>query len=411
MALNTSDGLDDLELEIPVNTIFEEFMCPICMCPIKDCHSTDCGHNFCKDCVLECLNRKHTCPFCNHPTTKDKILKNHHFDKLLAIVTSEKQAASKRYFDKMINNATKTPTPTPAAGGDNTAQAQNKPQFSPIEQLFHKYLTKILLAYEEYYKELKRKYERNVAKVKEDYSQKMTEVVNQYQQKEKNPLALSASKEEEIRRLKEECEKKVQELDSSFALSTNLLLEAYEKYLKELAPVPSYLPVTVSVSIVSKGLKFDGVQISTTDTAVELKEILKAKLQESGNPLLSPFSASNLFVLKRKFEEKAEDIVLFDENRPLVQYKIDPGDLIYLKGEVQLLSDKPKECFAANFVAGTKVDYFSCKTCGINWVCRTCAETCHKGHVVTNYIMNHAPSWACCYCPKNKKCTILNKAK
>lgn len=41
-------------------------------------------------------------------------------------------------------------------------------------------------------------------------------------------------------------------------------------------------------------------------------------------------------------------------------------------------------------------------------VCEACAKECHKGHNVINYMPNHKPSWACCYCPKNRKCTIPN---
>jgi hypothetical protein len=44
----------------------------------------------------------------------------------------------------------------------------------------------------------------------------------------------------------------------------------------------------------------------------------------------------------------------------------------------------------------------------IEQVCEACAKECHKGHTVVNYMPNHKPTWACCYCPKNRKCQIPN---
>ena len=36
----------------------------------------------------------------------------------------------------------------------------------------------------------------------------------------------------------------------------------------------------------------------------------------------------------------------------------------------------------------------------------------HRGHTVSVYILGHRSTWACCYCPKNNKCTIQHaKAK
>jgi hypothetical protein len=101
------------------------------------------------------------------------------------------------------------------------------------------------------------------------------------------------------------------------------------------------------------------------------------------------------------------------------------------------------ECFTLRFQkGGNQVEnYFVCKDCKITWVrvcfsfliivslppishscmcspspvwcvyaqvCEACAKECHKGHTVVNYMPNHKPTWACCYCPKNRKCQIPN---
>lgn len=62
---------------------------------------------------------------------------------LVAIISEEKDKASKEYFENLIsgkNNPSKS---------SNTNQAPQK--LSPIEEIFHTYMKKSLLNYEEYY--------------------------------------------------------------------------------------------------------------------------------------------------------------------------------------------------------------------------------------------------------------------
>lgn len=89
-----------------------------------------------------------------------------------------------------------------------------------------------------------------------------------------------------------------------------------------------------------------------------------------GNALIA-WSPSNIFTLKRPLESGAggEEIVMMDENRSILEFKVDPGSLILIKGEVQLKSDLPKECFTATYKAGDQMDYFSCADCKINCAC------------------------------------------
>ncbi len=110
-----------------------------------------------------------------------------------------------------------------------------------------------------------------------------------------------------------------------------------------------------------------------------------------------------------------------------------------LRGQIKMQGDT-HECFTLRFQkGGNQVEnYFVCKDCKITWVwpalprvcscvrscgallvrallmrarlqvCEACAKECHKGHTVVNYMPNHKPTWACCYCPKNRKCQIPN---
>jgi len=76
-----------------------------------------------------------------------------------------------------------------------------------------------------------------------------------------------------------------------------------------------------------------------------------------------------------------------------------------LEGNFAVKSDA-QMCFSLEFVKGAEpaqqCDYYQCKTCAIKWVCSRCASTCHAGHEVVPFQMDHTPTWACCYCAKKK---------
>jgi len=106
-----------------------------------------------------------------------------------------------------------------------------------------------------------------------------------------------------------------------------------------------------------------------------------------------------------------EGIPISDESIPILQYKPDPGATLELKGNLKCKSDAPKVCFKQTYIkdANMVMDYFRCKECEQNWICKTCAETCHKGHNLVDFALKHIPSWSCCYCSKKGKCQLLNK--
>ncbi len=116
---------------------------------------------------------------------------------------------------------------------------------------------------------------------------------------------------------------------------------------------------------------------------------------------------------------------------PLGKLGLRPGTQIHILTKFQLSSEAPRPCFTFNYVKGAnlKCDYFKCTDCKLNWVCQPCAIQCHKGkflpsfvlthlhiphiihiigHTLVPFMMNHQPSYACCYCVKKKKCKIEN---
>lgn len=99
--------------------------------------------------------------------------------------------------------------------------------------------------------------------------------------------------------------------------------------------------------------------------------------------------------------------------------RVGAGWALVVDGAVLLASEEVKPCFAREFgrqigkndPAG-RVDYFWCKECKLNWLCSACAAHCHrecKG--VKPFMMNHLPTWACCYCSKKRSkigCKLAN---
>jgi len=85
---------------------------------------------------------------------------------------------------------------------------------------------------------------------------------------------------------------------------------------------------------------------------------------------------------------------------------------VVIEAEVRFESEKEVECMTCSFSkedpAQTKYNFYSCKTCNINWVCESCKKGCHDDHEVLPHLLDHRPTWACCYCVKKGKCLIKN---
>jgi len=377
----------DIQLDIPIRPIHDELCCPICFNPIKDCYMTHCGHNFCAGCIFECINRKHSCPCCNRTTVKENLVKNHHFDKLLNIVVKHKEDSSKKYFESIINARLE--------GVPNEPQAPRAPderggQLSPIEALFHKHLKKSLVTYEDYYKDLTAHYETMRLKLQNEYTNKMVATPAQ-----KDVLAV-------------ECASRVDECDRGLKRATDLLLEVYDTYLKDVAPSPENLPVILSLVVPSRGIRVNDLLLKSSNTLSDIRLELERSVKGRGDNIIA-WSPNNSFVLKRG--TGSDDILLKEENKPISYWRFPPGSEVHVLGDIQLASDQPPECFTVTFTRSpppTICDYYTCKDCKFNWICKSCATTCHKGHSIAVYILGHQSTWACCYCPKNHKCKILN---
>jgi len=261
-------------------------------------------------------------------------------------------------------------------------------------------MKKTFHGFDEYYQKLKTKSDKQKEEIKETYTNLMME----HQAKNKKK-PLSVSQDHQIAKLTAECEFKIGEVEEAFQRSIALLIQSYDEFLEKSSPAPQFLPVSVDIFIEDKGVKMPQISIKPTDTNKEIRKLVEAKFIKLGDPIIS-WSKENIVCLDAGTIIPSDDV-------PIVQYHPMPGSKLVIKGRIICKSSAPKQCFKATYVkdANMVMDYFCCKTCGFNWICKSCSESCHKGHQVVPYIQNHKPSWACCYCVKKGTCTLFDEEK
>jgi len=318
---------------------------------------------------------------------------NKQFDRLIGIIQAEKEKASKAYFENLLaGNQRSVPS-------DEVTTGARSQQFSPIEQLFHTHMKRSLHSYEEYYQKLKTKYDAREESIKKKYTDLMLE-------HQKNQKSLTITQDDQILLWKTTCTDQIAENFQNFQKSIENLLLSYSEFMKNFAPPPQYLPVSLTIQVPSKNIQFTNIVINPTDTAVEIRDIITQKMEKKGDAILG-WDSTNLLKLING-AEGGEGKIISDDNIPIIQFQPEPGASLILLGQLKCKSDAPKECFKFTFVknGNMKMDYFMCKDCKLNWVCKCCAEMCHNGHNISEYIHDHTPTWACCYCTKGGNCSL-----
>ncbi|OMJ82319.1 hypothetical protein SteCoe_17034 [Stentor coeruleus] len=350
----------DLAIKIPADVILKEFECPVCFGTIKDACVTKCGHLFCKDCIDECLNRRHECPNCKHETTIEEVIRNFSLDTIIKILLQEREKAATEHYESMFN----------------AAKIPEAHTLNPIETVFHTNMKESFVEFEKYFRDLKDRTERSKSKLRAQFSG-------------------------------EELEKNFKELDENLSKSIEMIVESFDKHMKSISLPPELLPVRIFLKAPKKNLTLD-MHIPRTHTTKDLLDIIINYYISKGDPVQS-LSNGN-FVLHMALSDG--DIIILD-NGPIGKYSIIQGSTIYFDGEIVLKSDAPKECFTKNYVKGQgmKCNYYHCFTCNTNWICEPCSQACHQGHNTSIAIPSHVPTWACCYCVKKGLCRIPNKDK
>jgi len=373
----------DINLLVPVNSVSDEFICPICFEIIHESYMTPCSHNFCKECILECLNRKKVCPCCNMVATQQQLFPNKQFDRVMTTIIHEKEKASKEYFDRLIN------------GGINPIQSNNNQiTVSPIEQTILSHIQKHIKNYHDYQKKLDENTAVRKQQIKEKYSTLIKAAQTKKDQKEK-------------RRLKNERDDKNTELTIIREQTTKIIEKTTEIYMKEFSIPNLIFPVIVYISIPHKNEIIKYIQLEPSDTVVKLRQEVSRHMETKGDSVLS-FEKVNIFALVQG--EGDPGIPITDDNIPIIEhYNPGPGAIFVLQGHLKCAKEAPKKCYKVLHPTLDKIlpiDYFICSNCNLKWLCGACVEGCHKGHKVDHFT-SQIPTWACCYCHK-KQCLIAN---
>ncbi|XP_033634475.1 uncharacterized protein LOC117295818 [Asterias rubens] len=388
----------ELPLAIPVKAVSEHFTCSVCMDKLNNTHITPCGHRFCGKCIKECVNRRSKCPNCNKKVSADKLYSDWAFDNLIKMVSVEKNKAENNYFVNLIQEAAHH-------SGDT-----NHREVSPIEGTLQKHLKLGLAAHEQYFQEFKR-----------EFTQRVQTVESQIE-------ALQGGEDDEtMATCLHELEVKRQGLHAELSTCTQLLVDAYDRYLTDHLPTPSLLPVAISVRLQDKNIVLQDVKLKPHSSLSDIKEAIISKMEARGDPVISSLDDQVQYILLGPFEkgrvisnEFVQELSLAEAERsdairllpvgchPVLDFAVKPGSEVVLVGPVKLESEMPKQCFASTFDKDKRLsmDYFTCKDCAFNWVCQYCKDYCHKDHQTVPYILGHQPTWACCYCPRKKKCQL-----
>ncbi|CAL1526446.1 unnamed protein product [Lymnaea stagnalis] len=373
------------KIKIPYDAIEDHIHCSICLSVIRGAVLTPCGHRYCCRCITEWVGQKHNCPCCNSALTTSQFYFDVQFDSLVEDVLIQRDKAEEAFFDQMFHPV---------------IDAANK---SPFEEILKRHMKTSLLSHQRYFDKLREECHQKLALLDKG--------LNNCFQVDDVPSNADL--------LKEHLQKNLEE-------SEKLVADAFDRYLTENVPSIEVLPVKVSVYIADKDVRITDVILKPSENLSDIKPFIESAMQERCDDIISwlddggirllfsPLAKSSHYNIDEvcKNLPKRNDVHSLNwDSRPIFQCNMRPGSEIVLQGVFKSQSDVPKQCFVNVFnTSGPQsVDYFSCNTCNVKWICKSCIQCCHKDHNVMPFVMNHVPTWACCYCPKKKMCLIQDK--
>ncbi|KNC49773.1 uncharacterized protein AMSG_06052 [Thecamonas trahens ATCC 50062] len=409
----------DLPLTIPLATLASHFDCPICLTTLSDTAMLPCGHNFCRPCILECLNREHLCPCCRAAATAADARPNHHLDATVALIETEADKASRAYFEQLTSGRDGGGGGGGSdAGAEKDGQARNVPvrDFTPIERVFQTAMRASLAAYTEYYDKVKVAHETSLVNLQRSAAAELTQAKSGIAARARAAsLAGNTESETELNAQLEQVmvahtqafEAKLSAERAKFDASVSALVDAYSRYLDENVPAVEFVPVPLSLSVPSRSLVLDGSIVLDPMHTVEDVHARAIELLCTEEHGITQWEIGSVeYVLDEQVLEPGTGVPI----RAACGAELVAGASIELRGELASAADV---CFSAlpfEDGAGVRVTYYSCDECSKAWICESCAKACHAGHTVSLHLCNYEPNYACCYCVRTK-CCVLENAK
>lgn len=259
--------MDDQEsgFKIRIAPLADHLTCPVCMGRLQHTHVTACGHRYCETCIRECIDRLHRCPCCNAGLRHDQLIKDAQFDTLIDAIKLEEAAAEKEYFDELIH----------AAENAGVSEGPDvKKLLSPVEEVLKDHLKRSLTAHENLIQELQRDVHKQQSLIDEELKQSVDQI--------KANAATGADIDLSIENASKEAEEQKRSLDEELSRCCQLVAEAYDRYLTEHIPDLAVLPVTVSLSLLNKGIQMPDVRLKPQDSIDDIKRILTEEMSLRG---------------------------------------------------------------------------------------------------------------------------------
>eukprot|EP00347_Sterkiella_histriomuscorum_P020014 403339430 len=380
--------------------------------------------------------RQKECPACRAPCSKDDIFRNYSLEVLLQKLTEERDSEQQRYFNDLANNAIHQLDMKREGSQNNDYIQREKQDQSPIETVFMMNLRESLLSYQEYFEGLLKEKEVLIKKVKHSHSQNLLNARLADNQMEQSSINL-------------QIDLQLKEIEQKFSNAIDSLVQSYDEHMRNIIPKPKLLPIRISIQIDSKkGLRIENIHVKPYENLNDLLKQIEDFQLNRGDKIQN-WNKNNLVIQlngpmrvdneKIQFDQLdqilsqdlemqidgfdiqnqygisdslSQQIIIKDWTVPFSKFNIAAGSLIIIKGgPVEFESDKPLECMTLYYDKdpNSTFNYFSCKTCNSNWICENCKDGCHQGHNLLPHLLNHRPTWACCYCMKKDLCKIANK--
>eukprot|EP00903_Cladosiphon_okamuranus_P021480 g19746.t1 len=237
----------------------------------------------------------------------------------------------------------------------------------------------------------------------------------------------------------------IEDSRARFKAGMEALLQDFDEHAKNATPPPSLLPSTVTVILASRGVRLN-TKVLPTDFPENIYAKVRAHYLAAGDEVREFGANAQLYLQSlsstavgggsggntaaaapttaqgQSPQPQAQTHHPIREARQTIFSqspggRIGAGWALVVDGPILLASEEVKPCFAVEFAQLHKggdgkgggdpqqraVDFFRCGECNLNWLCAACATHCHSQcRDVKPFILNHRPTWGCCYCSKKR---------